>query len=816
MRRLPRIRHRLGVVLGIVAGSSVGVASNAPAHPGLGVRELVGAAQTTPTLQPVKPGAAQPTATIRPTGPVATMKPADPAPAPAPSPTAFQRPPTAPTAKLQPLPTAPTPPPPPANTTTSSSGSPPPPTNATTSNRPPPPPPAPGNFAVPAKEVITIGAGVSDITGPAAEVGMMGYAKSEQKTSGIHMRLYARAFVFANPSTGKRVVFVSAEIGQLFSSIKQGVMRNLAARYGALYTDANVQLAATHTHAGPGGYSHHALMNFTSFGFVKESYDAIVQGITAAIVQAHDRASPGSLRVANGDVMNASVNRSTPAFRRNPDQAGELNRLMTTVTIDRPSGAPTGAISWFAVHNTSLPQTNTLIGSDNKGYAAYRMEKERGTILPFQNPGGFVAAFPNSDEGDLSPNIASGFTGPGVDPFDSVRIIGDRQYERADALSRSSGEHVGGVIDFRHTFTRMPGLVVTGTTQRNGAGGNTLCNGAYGASFAAGAEDGPSGLGGFSEGMVYDARNAAGWENLRRSFMNGPMPGPFRNPFQGVFNAADAVVNDPCQRPKPVLLPSGFLGWTPDVLPFQLLRVGSLAIAGVPSEMTVQAGRRLRARIASSLAPKGVRHVIITGLANEYSGYVTTPEEYDAQNYEGASTQFGRLTLDAYLQVFGQLADAMAAGTAVPAGAVQPDKSQGQITLQTGVVYDDKRLVETFGQVMQQPPASVNRGGTVTATFRAGHPKNGLRTNDSYLLVERKVGTSWQRVAWDSMPETRYTWRRDTAADCLACSFADVRWDVPASALTGTYRIRQLGAWKHGVTGVISQYVGTTREFQVR
>ena len=43
--------------------------------------------------------------------------------------------------------------------------------------------------------------------------------------------------------------------------------------------------------------------------------------------------------------------------------------------------------------------------------------------------------------------------------------------------------------------------------------------------------------------------------------------------------------------------------------------------------------------------------VVIAGLANTYSSYVTTFEEYGAQRYEGASTIFGPHTLDAYIQV---------------------------------------------------------------------------------------------------------------------------------------------------------------------
>ena len=43
--------------------------------------------------------------------------------------------------------------------------------------------------------------------------------------------------------------------------------------------------------------------------------------------------------------------------------------------------------------------------------------------------------------------------------------------------------------------------------------------------------------------------------------------------------------------------------------------------------------------------------VVIAGLTNTYSSYVTTIEEYSIQRYEGASTIFGPHTLDAYIQV---------------------------------------------------------------------------------------------------------------------------------------------------------------------
>ncbi|PWZ45674.1 putative galacturonosyltransferase 11 [Zea mays] len=55
-----------------------------------------------------------------------------------------------------------------------------------------------------------VGMGSYDITGPAADVNMMGYANAEQIASGIHFRLKARAFIVAEPNI-KRVMFVNLD-----------------------------------------------------------------------------------------------------------------------------------------------------------------------------------------------------------------------------------------------------------------------------------------------------------------------------------------------------------------------------------------------------------------------------------------------------------------------------------------------------------------------------------------------------------------------------------------------------------------------------
>ena len=49
--------------------------------------------------------------------------------------------------------------------------------------------------------------------------------------------------------------------------------------------------------------------------------------------------------------------------------------------------------------------------------------------------------------------------------------------------------------------------------------------------------------------------------------------------------------------------------------------------------------------------------VVIAGLSNVYTHYITTFEEYQMQKYEAASTIFGPHTLNAYLDQYAYLTE---------------------------------------------------------------------------------------------------------------------------------------------------------------
>ena len=51
--------------------------------------------------------------------------------------------------------------------------------------------------------------------------------------------------------------------------------------------------------------------------------------------------------------------------------------------------------------------------------------------------------------------------------------------------------------------------------------------------------------------------------------------------------------------------------------------------------------------------------VVLAGLSNVYTHYITTFEEYQLQKYEAASTIFGPHTLNAYLDQYAYLTESL-------------------------------------------------------------------------------------------------------------------------------------------------------------
>ena len=102
------------------------------------------------------------------------------------------------------------------------------------------------------------------------------------------------------------------------------------------------------------------------------------------------------------------------------------------------------------------------------------------------------------------------------------------------------------------------------------------------------------------------------------------------------------------------------------------------------------AGRRLRRAVRAVLVKKGIDNPIITiaGLANSYTHYVTTFEEYAGQRYEAASTLYGPHTLSAYIQEFERITKHLLDGTPAETDEAPADLSSKQLSLLPPVEFD--------------------------------------------------------------------------------------------------------------------------------
>ena len=292
-----------------------------------------------------------------------------------------------------------------------------------------------------------IGRGMVDITGPPVGMPLWGFGRPDQISEGIHIRQRSRAFIIVQANDeAQRLIFVSADLGSIDHHMTLEVVERLQQRYGKTYTLDNVVISATHTHAGPRGYWQSRTDTGLDGGHYPEHFDAIVTGITESIVQAHDDLQPGNILISKGRVADAGVNRSAIAYQENPqserDRYSEnINNAMTLLKFVGNDG-PLGTINWYALHPTAMNYYNRLISGDHKGYASLQMEKREGTR--YASTDDFVAAFAQSDPGDVTPNTNLDNTGPGETDVETTRIMGQRQLVVAQTLFDQAEEALTG------------------------------------------------------------------------------------------------------------------------------------------------------------------------------------------------------------------------------------------------------------------------------------------------------------------------------------------------------------------------------------
>ncbi|KAA1249139.1 neutral/alkaline ceramidase [Mycobacterium simiae] len=632
--------------------------------------------------------------------------------------------------------------------------------------------------------MLSVGRGIADITGESADCGMLGYGKTDQRTAGIHLRLRSRAFVFDDGNA--RLLLVVTDLPVPMQNVTDEVLRRLAKSYGDTYSARNTLITATHTHAAPGGYCGHLLYNLSTSGFRPATCAAIVDGIVESVQHAHTDLAPAQVTLSHGELNGASINRSPSSFDRNPaaDRAFFPNRIdphTTLVRIDRGEDT-VGAIHFFATHGTSMTNRNRLISGDNKGFAAYHWERTVGGADYLCGQPDFIAAFAQTNAGDMSPHVDGPITGASRSPreLENTRDIGLRQFE--DAVGQlSSATPIGAGIDARFSHVDLGAVLVRGEYTPDGQEHRTG-RPMIAASMMAGTDEG-EGFPGFRQG-----RNPF-WDRISRAIYR----------FAAAVRAGHA--------PKGIVVPAHLVNrlspFVQEIVPVHLVRIGRLYLIGIPGEPSIVSGLRLR-RTVASIVGADLADVLCVGYSNAYIHYVTTPEEYLEQRYEGGSTLFGRWELPALMQAVAGLAEAMRDGRpAPPSRAPQPSEPRSWLRAAPADAG-------SFGTVVTEPAATYRPGQVVAAVFVSALPNNDLHRNRTYLEVVRHEGGQWVRIADDGDWATTFRWQRQGKGG----SRVTIGWDIPGDATPGRYRIVHHGAARDR-DGTLRAFTGTTRAFTV-
>ncbi|EMR64506.1 putative neutral ceramidase protein [Eutypa lata UCREL1] len=648
-----------------------------------------------------------------------------------------------------------------------------------------------------------IGVGKADITGPVVEIGFAGYADLAQTGTGLRQRIYSRAFIVADvDKPDDRFVYLVLDTQGGDTAVRFGILDGLAALGSeyAVYGQGNVAVTGTHSHAGPGAWFNYLLPQITSFGFDEQSYQAIVDGAVLSVQRAHESLEEGYLDFGTVNITDANLSRSLYAYLANPESeraqyADDVDKEMTVLKFQRASDSKNvGILTWFPVHGTSIYQNSTHVAGDNKGVAALMFEKEiEGDDSAAD---GFVAGFSQANVGDTTPNVLGACT---CADGKSQSCHG-RGSDFQDSFDSTGTPVVGSTVKAFHFYHNMS---FWNFQLENGTEVQT-CPAALGYSFAAGTTDGPGAFD-FTQGDSGDPDASPVW-TVVKSLLRVP--------------TAEQIA---CQQPKPVLLDVGEqtvpYDWSPNIIDVQLLRVGQFVIIVSPGEATTMSGRRWRAAVkaaATDIVADDVEPVVVIGgPANTYAHYIATPEEYEIQRYEGASTLYGQWQLPAYINLtvsnIGYLAPD--ATDSPPAGPSPPDNRASSLDFITGVVQDNAPLGKSFGDCTAQPAASYARGAVVNATFVGANPRNNLRLEDTFAAVEKQGegADEWTRVRDDTDWFLVYTWTRTSTI--AGYSEVTISWETEADAEPGTYRIKYYGDSKALIGGAVTAFEGTSNSF---
>jgi neutral ceramidase len=593
------------------------------------------------------------------------------------------------------------------------------------------------------------GAGRADITPPTGFY-MMGWVRSDAIMKGQNTRLFARVIVLERD--GKKVALVAEDL----NGIPGGMVADAAKLVADIgFSESNVIVSASHTHASPVGFYNFSTYNSvaptittpTDFRLVdatdRQLYTFMVQRLATAIRRANDDLAPAVAGWASTKLLGLTKNRSLEAHladhgilrefgqgKVSDDPLGYQHTIDPDVQVLRVdkviSGkrVPIGMWSSFADHGTVNKATFTYLNADHHGSATRVVEARLRALRPRGSRQEVVNAYGNTDEGDISAGLDKG--GPAYADY-----VGRREADAMLLAWRVAGENMTSTppLDLRWTRFCFCG--------QQTEGGPVADTPELGLPQTTGSEEG-----------------------------RGPLFDLTKTPFEGVRSP----VEDGPQGHKVRGLPGSDL---PKAVPIVAARIGDHVVVTVPGEITAEMGRRVRQSVLNATAGSGVRAVQLSGLANEYLSYFTTPEEYDRQHYEGGSTIFGQTSSNLLRDQLVGLAGRLVRGAPAPdpyaldpTNGLKPDGRQYPLGAEKGTAVTQ--------------PVAVRRLQRAAFAWQGGERGYDRPLDRAFVRVQRRIGSKFRTV--DTDLGLAMLWEVDDAGRYTA------RWEVPRSQPAGVYR----------------------------
>ena len=614
------------------------------------------------------------------------------------------------------------------------------------------------------------GVGKADIT-PRTGYYLGGWTRQDRVAQGQHTRLWSRALVLQRGD--RKVALVAVDLFMVPGGLVKHVGDALASRG---FSESNLLVSASHTHSGPGGYANFRTFNTAAPGLANATdplsfyrlldappadpqlYSFLVRQVTAAVRRADDDLAPAKAAWGRAEIHGLTQNRSIEAHladhgivkERGSGSAAEdpqgvdhtIDPSVNVLRVDKLMGGrqvPIGGWSTFADHGTVTKSSFQYYNEDHHASAIQVFEQRvrRTGRVPKRQL--VLNVYGNSNEGDQSAGLVR--DGPAASDYvghvEAAAMV--RAWRRAGASLTGEPE-----LDARWTRTCFCGQATEG--------GNVADYAMIGFPFLTGSEE--------ERGPLFDVTHVP-LEGTRNPL---PVPG------QGHKNG---IPLNPATVPKAV--------------PLTALRIGDGLIVTLPGEPTAEVGARVRAAVAQAT---GLERIVVSGLSGEFIQYLTTPEEYDRQHYEGGSTLYGPLSSNLLRQELAELARRLVGGE--PAQAAYPFDPTNGVTAD-GPPYGPGA---TDAQASGQPPRAVRPFERATFAWRGGPDGLDRPVGRAFVVVQRRA-EGWRTV--DSDLGLGMLWKVDGEGNYQAL------WEVPREAATGRYRL-QVRA-KH--------YVLTSRGFRV-